>query len=140
MKSTLTSIERCAEISGLRGSEIVLGVSPDARHERMLLRYRRVVSQDVARAQLVAEIRESLNLGSPSRAADLLIVLRRLLAEGAGFCAARAPTAARRRGEPARARRGATTVPPASPARMAAVEGATVLPWRGAPRIPPRSL
>lgn len=79
----LMPIERCAEMAGLRGHEIVLGVSPGDKHHRMFARYRRAVSLDAARTRLVADIRNAVEIGAARRAADLLIVLRWLLAPGA---------------------------------------------------------
>jgi hypothetical protein len=79
----LTPIERCAEMAGLRSYELVLGVSPSDKHQRMLARYRRNLSLDSARRQLVADIRNAVEIGAPRRAADLLIVLRWLLASSA---------------------------------------------------------
>jgi hypothetical protein len=76
----LTPIERCSEIAGLRAHEIVIGVSHCETHERMLAQYRRARSQGAARARIVADIRAAVEKGAARRAADLLIVLRRLLA------------------------------------------------------------
>ena len=81
----LTPIERCAEVAGLRGHELVLGVSPSDKHHRMLARYRRAVSLDAARGRVVADIRNAVEIGASRRAADLLIVLRWLLAPGASL-------------------------------------------------------
>jgi hypothetical protein len=81
MVPDLMPIDRCAEISGLRSHEIVLGVSPCAKHDRLLSRYNRDRGRDAARAMIVADIRNALEFGSTRRAADLLVVLRRLLAK-----------------------------------------------------------
>jgi hypothetical protein len=80
MITQLTPIERCSEIAGLRAHEIVIGVSHCETHERMLAQYRRARSQGAARARIVADIRAAVEKGAARRAADLLIVLRRLLA------------------------------------------------------------
>jgi hypothetical protein len=96
----------------------------------MLTRYGGAGSRDAARARLVAEIREALHAGAKRRAAELLLVLRRLLAQGADPGEARA-SRARRRGAPARARRGAAPfIASAPPVRKAPHGGGAVLPWR----------
>jgi hypothetical protein len=80
----LTPIERCREIAGLHPHEIMLGVSPNEAHERMLAQYRRARSSGAARAKIVADIRLAVGKGANRRAADLLIVLRRLMARDPG--------------------------------------------------------
>lgn len=80
----LTPVDRCENIAGLGRHEIMLGVSPGAKHERLLNRYSRARSQAAARIRLVADIRAALREGAAGRAADLLIVLRRLLARSVG--------------------------------------------------------
>lgn len=130
MTSRLTPIERCAAIAGLSGHEIVLGVSPGAKHERMLARYRRAASRDTARTRLVADIRSALQLGAPRRAADLLVVLRRLLAEGSDLSAVTAFRRARpRRDAPMRFLSCAKSRDPAP-------ESGTILPWRKSAATP----
>lgn len=82
MTQDLIPISRCAEISGLRSHEMVLGVTPSLEHERLLANYQFEqgrVRQD-ARVALVADIRAAVAVGASRRAADLLVVLRRLLA------------------------------------------------------------
>lgn len=93
----LTPIERCAEMAGLRSHEIVLGVSPGDKHYRMFARYRRAVSLDAARTRVVADIRNAVEIGAARRAADLLIVLRWLLAPGASCDTSRMMARPRRR-------------------------------------------
>ncbi|WP_442753349.1 polysaccharide deacetylase [Methylocystis sp. JAN1] len=98
MSALLTPIERCKEVAGLEPHEIVLGVSPSEKHERLLAKYRRARrSQALTRARIVADIRAAVAAGATREAADLLIVLRRLLA----LAAPRAP----RRGRSACSRR-----------------------------------
>ena len=129
MDLRLSPIGRCAELAGLRGHEIVLGVSPGDKHERILARYRRAATRNNARARLVADIRDAVDVGASRRAADLLIVLRRLLAERTLEQCETGPLTVRRRA-PVRLRRFA---PPrqASPARGAEPESGKVLKWRG---------
>ncbi|KAF2992756.1 polysaccharide deacetylase [Methylocystis sp. MJC1] len=85
MAPRLTPIERCAEVAGLAPHEIMLGVSPSKRHGQMLAKYRRARrSMAVARVKIVADLRAAILRGARCEAADLLIVLRRLLALGPG--------------------------------------------------------
>lgn len=105
MNPELMPIGRCAEMAGLGSHELVLGVSPSDKHERMLARYRRAVSLDAARGRVVADIRSAVKIGAARRAADLLIVLRWLLAPEACLDHSRAIARPRRRIEAARRRR-----------------------------------
>ena len=111
----LTPIERCAEVAGLRSHELVLGVSPSDKHHRMLARYRRALSLDAARGRVVADIRNAVEIGASRRAADLLIVLRWLLAPGASCDEARAIARPRRRILSARWRRAAVAAAAVQP-------------------------
>ncbi|MGD9545285.1 MAG: polysaccharide deacetylase [Methylocystis sp.] len=115
MNPEFTPIEHCAEIAGLRGHELVLGVSPSDKHHRMLARYRRAVSLDAARGRVVADIRSAVEIGASRRAADLLIVLRWLLAPGASCEESRAIARPRRRAMSARWRRSVVASPAAPP-------------------------
>ncbi len=83
MGPRLTPIGACAELAGLAAHEIILGVSPADRHGRLLAKYRRARSEAAARARIVSDIRAAMRDGAASRAADLLIVLRQLLAADA---------------------------------------------------------
>lgn len=125
MLPELAPIERCAEMAGLEGHEIVLGVSPGDKHFRMFSRYRRAASLEAARGRVVADIRNAVAIGAARRAADLLIVLRWLFAPGAIRADAdeRAPTHSRRRTSLARLRRGWRV----SGAAPAAIGGAEVV-------------
>lgn len=102
MNAVLTPIERCSEVAGLAPHEIVLGVSPGEKHERLLAKYRRARrSRAMARARIVADIRAAVSSGATREAADLLIVLRRLLALDARQPRRVATSFSRRRGAPA---------------------------------------
>ncbi len=83
MTYELITVARCADLSGLGPREIVLGVSPSRMHislyESYLLHRHR--GWETVRDMIVADIRMALDLGAQKRAADLLIVLRRLLSE-----------------------------------------------------------
>jgi hypothetical protein len=105
MNPELMPIRRCAELAGLRSHELVLGVSPSDKHERMLARYRRAVSLETARGRVVADIRSAVQIGAARRAADLLIVLRCLLAPEASLDESPAAARPRRRILSARRRR-----------------------------------
>ncbi len=84
MTAQLTPIARCLEIAGLGPHEIMLGAAPGEKHERLLARYcRDRRSRAVARTKVVADIRAALMQGATREAADLLIVLRRLLSGAA---------------------------------------------------------
>lgn len=98
MTPRLTPIERCVDVAGLAPHEIVLGVSPSKKHERMLAHYRRSRrSSAVARVKIVADLRAAVSRGAAADAADLLLVLRRLLAVKPARRAVRRPAPATRR-------------------------------------------
>lgn len=75
MKIRLASLAHCAAVAGLQPHEMVAGVMPTAKHERMFQRYR-CQSSATAQGRLVAEIRDALAIGAATRAGDLLILLR----------------------------------------------------------------
>ncbi|WP_363349206.1 polysaccharide deacetylase [Methylocystis echinoides] len=94
MSIQLTPIARCQEIAGLGPHEIMLGAVPGEKHERLLARYcRNRRSAALARTAIVADIRAAVTDGATREAADLLIVLRRLLSQPAS---SRRPPCARR--------------------------------------------
>lgn len=78
----LVGLDVCAQISGLGAHEMLLGVSPCERHDRLFARYRMKAgdAQDALPARIVTDIRRALDLGALARAADLLVVLREFLA------------------------------------------------------------
>jgi hypothetical protein len=106
MFSQLAPIRLCEEMTSLRPHEILVGVAPSARHERLLEKYLDGRSRAAARTRIVADIREALKAGTPRRAVDLAIVLRQLLAidQGSASEAFQALPAARRRGPSPRRR------------------------------------
>lgn len=83
------TVEQCAALSGLGTHEMLLGVTPTAMHDSLHASYllHRGTGWEAVRDMIVADIRASLALGASKQAADLLIVLRRLLSErlGAGL-------------------------------------------------------
>lgn len=86
MTCELVSVAHCADLCGLGSEEIVLGVTPSAMHASLYDSYllRRRSGSEAIREMIVADIRTALDLGAKKRAADLLIVLRRLLSERRG--------------------------------------------------------
>jgi hypothetical protein len=130
MNTPLTPIERCREIAGLAAHEMVVGVSPTEKHERLLAKYRRARrSCTVARAKIVADLRAAVKSGATGDAADLLIVLRRLLALGAPQASPRPASAARRSGAARLSVRTPLRAEAPSPARVTS-GGAEVIPFQ----------
>jgi hypothetical protein len=86
MTSQQITVSQCAALSGLGSQEIVLGVTPSARHNSLraayLIHHER--GWEGVRDMIVADIRVYVDLGASQKAADLLIVLRRLFEEGFG--------------------------------------------------------
>jgi hypothetical protein len=84
----LVTITRCSEISGLNPWEMLVGVLPASRHERQLEAYRSGLlgTGGSVCATIVADIRLALEQGAPEHAADLLVVLRRYLAQKENAC------------------------------------------------------
>jgi hypothetical protein len=81
MSSVLAPIDFCRTAAGLGPHELLLGVTPGGRHERLLQKYRSPRrSPAMARARIVADLRAALARGETGEAADLLVALRRLLA------------------------------------------------------------
>lgn len=76
-------LAECSASTGLAPSETILGVSPSDKHEKTLSSYLLNSHRGAAvvRDILVADIRGFIDLGLPHVAADLLIVLRLLLAK-----------------------------------------------------------
>jgi hypothetical protein len=105
MNAELATIEFCREIAGLSPHELLLGVAPGRRHERLLAKYRGCRrSPAMARAKLVADLRAALARGAAGEAADLLVALRRLLAMREVAANAGEPRCTRRRIAGGRAR------------------------------------
>ena len=77
------TVAQCATLSGLSSREILIGVSPTAAHDSLYASYLIRQCEDT-RDVIVADIRNSLDLGASSQAADLFIVLRRHLSERYG--------------------------------------------------------
>jgi hypothetical protein len=82
-KSSLATLAQCAEISGLNSNEMLVGVVPARKHERLLESYRFNTGVGAGRlsARICFDIRTALQMGEPEQAADLLVVLRLFLAQ-----------------------------------------------------------
>jgi enoyl-CoA hydratase/carnithine racemase len=103
MCAELASIRICQEAAGLAPHELMLGVAPGGKHERLLAKHlgaRR--SPAMARIHIVADLRAALARGAASEAADLLLALRRLLALHARVAPAASVRGLRLRGRDAR--------------------------------------
>ena len=79
----MISWTQCAVVAGLTSDEIILGVTPCAKHRSLLSSY--LFSLDcglvAVRDMIIADLRSFLELGALSRAADLLVVLRLFFSE-----------------------------------------------------------
>jgi hypothetical protein len=79
----MISVSECAAHAGLASNELVLGAIPSAKHRSLLDSY--LLSShrglDTVRDMIVADLRGFLDLGAPTGAADMLIVLRMLFTE-----------------------------------------------------------
>jgi len=81
MTVNLIALSRCAAISGLRAHEMIVGATPSVKHSPLLAAYRLKLAKgrDAVRGMIVADIRDSVELGEIDFAADLLVVLRQFL-------------------------------------------------------------
>jgi hypothetical protein len=79
----LATIEYCVAITGLKQSEIIVGVKPSRMHELIFKSYQQVRFGFGSSAQsvLVGDIKRSISNFDFARAADLFVVLRYLLGE-----------------------------------------------------------
>jgi hypothetical protein len=74
----MLGLQQCASIAGLSSHEVILGLTPTARHETLLRSYVSITT--LSRAALcgliVADLRKFLDLGATRQAGDRFIVLR----------------------------------------------------------------
>jgi hypothetical protein len=79
----MMSLPQCAAIAGLSSHEMILGVTPSARHEALLRSYASITSLSKAAlcGLIVTDLRNFLDLGAVRQAGDRFIVLRQLLSE-----------------------------------------------------------
>jgi hypothetical protein len=80
----LASLSKCISVAGLRADELFLGVALCERHQRLFASYRfaELCSGSEMQSALVDDIRAAIAMFAFSHAADLLIVLRKLLGTG----------------------------------------------------------
>jgi hypothetical protein len=96
MAANRISFSQCAAFFGLAEKELVLGVTPSAKHDQLYSSYLLNLrsSPNAVCQMIVADIRAYIDLGAMAPAADLLIVLRRFLSEwpdaASGACCLRA--------------------------------------------------
>lgn len=128
MSTHLTPLERCREIAGLSSHEMMIGVAPSEKHEDMLSKYigaRR--SLRIVRMTIVADLRAALAAGALLDAADLIVVLRRLLTLDARAAQFRRPDFRQRFYGGARSARARTTMPNGS--KNAGEPSADIIPF-----------
>jgi hypothetical protein len=79
----MISLQQCTSIAGLSSNEVILGVTPSARHEALLQSYVsiRCLSRVALRGLIVRDLRNFLDLGATRQAGDRFIVLRQFLSE-----------------------------------------------------------
>lgn len=79
----MIALQLLPAVTGLAANEMVLGVAPSARHDRLLSSYLFNIERGPAavRDMIVADLRRFLDLGARREAADRLIVLRCFLSE-----------------------------------------------------------
>ena len=79
----MLGFSQCAALAGLDSNEIVLGVSPSARHRSLLASY--LMNSDrgkaAVRKMILSDLRDFLDLGALRQAADRFIVLRHFLSD-----------------------------------------------------------
>jgi hypothetical protein len=77
----MISVSQCADYAGLDASELLIGITPSARHHVLLGSYLLNLRRGAAmlRDMIRDDLRAFIDLGADKRAADLLIVLRLLL-------------------------------------------------------------
>ena len=79
----MVTLTECTTFAGLISNEMVLGVTPSAKHRVLLSGYILNLwrGPKTVRRMMVADIRMWRDLGMPEHAADLLIVLRQFISD-----------------------------------------------------------
>jgi len=79
----MISLQQCTAIAGLSAHEVILGLTPSARHETLLWSYVSITSLSRAalRSLIVADLRNFLDLGATRQAGDRFLVLRQFLSD-----------------------------------------------------------
>jgi len=75
----MTSSTRCTRLAELVSNEALSGVSPSARHYRLLASYLWIMERlgsAAVRRLIISDLRSFLEIGAWARAADSLVVLR----------------------------------------------------------------
>ncbi len=74
----MISVAECAALAGLTPNEIILGVSPSAKHGSLLSSYLLNSARGpmAVRDMIIGDLRRFRELGALQRTADLLLVLR----------------------------------------------------------------
>ena len=77
----MLTLKQCLAMAGLAGDEVILGMTPCARHRMLLESYLTNIwrGPKVVRDMIISDLRLCNELGAKLRAADLLIVLRQFL-------------------------------------------------------------
>lgn len=79
----MISLQQCTAVAGLSSQEVILGVTPSARHETLLRSYLSIsyLSPAAICDLIVTDLRKFLDLGARRQAADRFIVLRCFLSD-----------------------------------------------------------
>lgn len=79
----MLTLKQCAAFTGLAPWEMIDGANPSAKHNSLLSAYLLNLDKGpgAVREMIVDDIRTWLDLGAQEQAADLLLVLRRLLSD-----------------------------------------------------------
>lgn len=79
----MISLQQCTTIAGLSSHEVILGVTPSARHETLLRSYVSITSLSRAalRGLIVSDLRNFLDLGATRQAGDRFVVPRQFLSD-----------------------------------------------------------
>jgi hypothetical protein len=85
----MISLQQCRAIAGLSSREVILGMTPSTRHERLLRSYVAItrLSRAALQAMIVSDLRDFLALGAMRQAGDRFVVLRRFLSDERPFAA-----------------------------------------------------
>ncbi|HTO79158.1 MAG TPA: hypothetical protein VMJ31_05210 [Methylocystis sp.] len=77
----MLTLEQCLTMTGLASDEVILGMTPGARHRMLLESYLTNIwrGPKAVRDMIIGDMRDCIAFGAKLRAADLLIVLRQFL-------------------------------------------------------------
>jgi len=79
----MITVTQCAAFAGLASDELIVGVSPSAKHRSLLSSYILNLERGpmAVREMIIADLRRFHELGAWQHAADLLLVLRLFLTD-----------------------------------------------------------